>query len=289
MQSTRIIRIVLICLCVGLVAFLFVNGMNNSTALADDKVHANAPGAEFGKPATFDFAALETNVIRGLDKDKADEVMKLKGRLQGRGPMQDNLRQLAKKYEDLMQPALAGYYYQKLTETEPSEENWFQMGRNYYLAEGDIKDPTYLAYFTDLSIGAFKKALKINPRNFEAKTDLAANYIESRQDVMTGVGLLKEVVSVDSNNRNALFYLGYLSMQSGQYPKAAARFEKLISLGPEGDRNYPFYMRYLGDAYKAEGDKPKARAAYEKYSAMISGMKDENLKKEASNLLESVQ
>lgn len=50
---------------------------------------------------------------------------------------------------------------------------------------------------------------------------------------MRAVGLLREVITLDSNHVGALYWLGEFSMMSGQYERAIERFEKLLVLEPD--------------------------------------------------------
>jgi tetratricopeptide (TPR) repeat protein len=59
--------------------------------------------------------------------------------------------------------------------------------------------------------------------------------------IMQGVLKYKEVLELDSNNVEALYNLGMLSIQSNQLEIAKVRFEKLILLQPE---NQEFKTRY---------------------------------------------
>lgn len=59
--------------------------------------------------------------------------------------------------------------------------------------------------------------------------------------IMQGVLKYKKVLELDSNNVEALYNLGMLSIQSNQLEIAKVRFEKLILLQPE---NQEFKTRY---------------------------------------------
>lgn len=50
---------------------------------------------------------------------------------------------------------------------------------------------------------------------------------------MRAIGLLREVITLDSNHVGALYWLGEFSMMSGQYERAIERFEKLLILEPD--------------------------------------------------------
>ena len=78
-------------------------------------------------------------------------------------------------------------------------------------------------------------------------------------EVMQAVTLLKEVLAADSNNVQAIYTLGMLSIQSGQYDKAVERFEKLRQLEPMNSE----YYYYLADIYSQLGQKDKAVKALE--------------------------
>jgi hypothetical protein len=287
MQSRRAIQIGLAVVIAGLIAFVFINGKNNSSALVDNKPR-KAQETETAPPAGFNFSQLEKDIIGKLPKADADELMVMQGRLNGRGAMNENLRVIANKYEQIHQPALAGYYYEKLTHLEPNNENvWFSMGKNFFEAEQTVTDQRTFNYFVDMSYKALSKVLEMNPKgNHEAMTDQAVNILEAgKQPPMMGVGLLRDVIQADPDNRKALNYLGLFSMQSNQYDKAIERFEHLVNLGPDNDPNYPYYYRSLGQAYASAGKKDKALEAYKKYKSLV---KDENLKQEADKLIESI-
>ena len=289
MQSTRIYQISLIA-CIGvLVAFLFLNGKNNSTALKKDTVQSGFGGK------SFDFDLYAKDVKAKLDKKDADEIMLLEGQLKGRGLTQKYKQALAEKYESLNKPAMAGYYFKQLAEAEPSNEYyWFKTGESFFDAEQFVEDEMSYKYFVDESSKALEKTVQLNPGNLEAKADLAMNMVLGKGQPMVGVGMLREILQVDSNNRKALFYMGVFSIQSGQMDKAAQRFEQLISLGPDNDKNYPYYYRYLGSVYAqmAQKDpvyKTKARTAFLNYKQQVTALHDDRLVKEADELLNAIK
>jgi len=289
MQSRRVIQIGLAVVIVGVIAFVFINGQNKSSAIFDKKPRPGQQDKDkAGAPAGFNFDMFEKDIVAKLEKPDADKVLVMRGRLNGRGAMNENLLVLAKEYEHLHQPAFAGYYYEKLTQLEPNNENvWFGMGKNFFDAEQTISDQPTFKYFLGLSYKALQKVLEMDPKgNLEAMTDQAVNILESsNQPPMEGVGLLRSVIQLDSNNRKALNYLGLFSMQSNQFDKAIVRFEHLVALGPDNDPNYPYYYRALGQAYAGAGKKTEAIEAYKKYKSLVT---EENLQEEADKLIESI-
>ena len=68
-------------------------------------------------------------------------------------------------------------------------------------------------------------------------------------DIMGGVGKYKQVLELDSNNVEALYQLGMLSIKSNQLEKAEIRFKKLILLQPENQEykdQYNLILEQLG-------------------------------------------
>ena len=101
------------------------------------------------------------------------------------------------------------------------------------------------------------------PENLEAKTKLAMTYLTS-SNPMQGIMMLREVLAVDPENELALFNMGMLSVQSGQYDLAAERLEQLLAINP----NHIQGQLLLGVAYMNSGEKEKARLQFEKVREM---------------------
>ncbi|UXP33590.1 tetratricopeptide repeat protein [Reichenbachiella agarivorans] len=65
----------------------------------------------------------------------------------------------------------------------------------------------------------------------DTKAKLAMTKVIS-DNPMEGIGMLREILEEYPDNITALYSLGLLSMQSGQYDKAVERFEKLMTIDP---------------------------------------------------------
>jgi Flp pilus assembly protein TadD len=81
---------------------------------------------------------------------------------------------------------------------------------------------------------------------------------------MQGIVLLREVLAEDPKNETALFNLGMLSIQSGQYDRAIERLTELITVNPGHVQG----LLLLGVAYMNKGDKIKAREQFEKVKTL---------------------
>ena len=292
MQPTRIRQIIFIVLAAALVAFIFFSGRNNSSALGKENA---GKSMEKEQAATFNFMELEKSILPKLKKADADSVMLLKSKItDNRGKTDEYYQSIAEKYERLKQPILAAYYYEQLGEKQKYNKTaWLKAGSNYYdaiftLANPNDSDQQTVAFFADKSISALSKVLAADPTNYDAKVILATAYINGKQETMKGVGLLKEIEQAQPDNRKALYNLGMLSMQSGQFDKAITRFEKLSKLERSNDQNYPFYFRFLGEAYFKSGKKDQAIISLNKYKELVYQMNDDRLKKDADDMLRSL-
>ena len=74
---------------------------------------------------------------------------------------------------------------------------------------------------------------------------------------MQGITLLREILEADPKNELALFNLGMLSIQSGQYDKAVERLEALVKINPDHTQGHLL----LGIALMNTGEKVRAREA----------------------------
>jgi|SRR6185437_596786 len=292
MQSRRAIQVGIVIVIAGVVAFIFLVGKNSPTATLETKPGQNSVNEQ--PVPGFNFELYEKDMVSKLPKKDQDEITIMLGRLKGRGAMNENLRVLAQKYEQLHIPALAGYYYSKLAALEPDNENaWFEAGKNYFDAEQEVDSQNKLNYFIEMSYNSLAKVIEMDPdKNLEAMTDQGVNILEKSMNhtlsgpPMLGIGLLMKVVQADSNNRKALNYLGLFSMQSGQFDRAIMRFKHLTSLGPDNDPNYPYYYRYLAQAYIETGKKEEAVNSLEKYKSLV---KENGLRQEADSIIHSIQ
>lgn len=107
------------------------------------------------------------------------------------------------------------------------------------------------------------------------KVNKAVEIINSgSQPPMAGIKLLREVLEEDPKNEEALFYMGYFSVQSGQYDKAVVRFNEVLEVNPQRyEARYLLGMShlelkdtikalsYLEEVAKSEGEKELKESA----------------------------
>jgi tetratricopeptide (TPR) repeat protein len=138
-------------------------------------------------------------------------------------------------------------------------ESWIRAGDSYYNAYTFAMDPLKQSELAERAREYFNKILKQNPGNLEVKSKLAMTYLTSSSP-MQGITLLREVLAEDPKNESALFNLGMLSIQSGQYDRAIERLTELTIINP----GHVQAQLLLGVAFMNRGNKKMAREQFEK-------------------------
>lgn len=152
----------------------------------------------------------------------------------------------------------AAKFIEIIAENNPTEGNILRAGDVYYEAYGFAMDPA-----KQTALGAkvrkfYAQILDENPDNLEVKNKMAMTYLTT-SNPMQGIAMLREILQDDPKNEGAIFNLGVLSMQSGQYEKAVERFSNLVEINP----NHTQAQFFLGVSYLETGQKEKARQQFE--------------------------
>ena len=217
----------------------------------------------------------------------AEEKRKLSGALQDQlaeleeEPNKHNYIAIAAIWDSLKVSYAAAAYTLKAADLDKTEFSWLAAGNRFYNVANFSNDSAMMLDALQQAKQSYNKVLELNPNNLQAKTALAVCIIQGDNDVMKGVGLLKEVVAKDSNNVQAIFTLGMLSIQSNQLDKAQERFEKLIKIEPF---NAEYYF-YLAEVYAKSGDTKKAVKTYETCKTLV---KDKEAQKEIDAIIEKL-
>lgn len=262
-------QLVLILSVLAIVFFLFFKG------------YKTAKGSMDSDSSTFDVAFNMQSYIEDEKKELPQATLLQVTEFEKDTKSKQGLQNLTVLWDSLNNQFISAYYMEQYASIESTEKNWMAAGSKYYTFASMANDSLMIAEGGTKAKKAFEKVLTINPNNLNAKTALAAIIVQIDQDVMKGVGMLKEVVAADSNNVQAIFTLGMLSIQSGQFDKAEERFLKLVQLQPFN----PEYYFYLGEVYAKGGNTQKAIKTYETCKTLL---KDEAAKKEIETLIQKL-
>jgi len=165
---------------------------------------------------------------------------------------------IVKYYTQFHQYDSVAKYSGEIATLQPTEKNLVSAA-DAYMQASDLVSVNDKPAYMDKARLYYEKALDVNAKNLDTKSKLAMTYVTTSTP-MKGISLLREVVKEDPTNETALFNLGYLSMQSGQYEKAADRFEALIKVNPA----HASGTFYLGLSYLELGHKDKANQYFKK-------------------------
>lgn len=168
-----------------------------------------------------------------------------------------NLYRLASQFDS------AGWFAEEAAKFFNTTENWVKAGDNYYQAYTLALDLTKQKVLAAKVQEIYGKVLRTEPGNLDLKTKMAMTYLTS-ESPMQGITMLREVLAKDPKNELALFNMGMLSIQSGQYGRAIERLDELIKVNP----NHVQGQLLLGIAWMNNGDKEKAREQFEKVKQM---------------------
>lgn len=166
--------------------------------------------------------------------------------------------ELAVQYAAIAKYDSAGYYYEQVAAARPGEKIYQKAADQYFEAFSFAATEDRSKELGGKARSLYNQVLQNNPANLDAKTNLAMTYIATGDQPMQGVQLLREVITTDPNNEKALFNLGILSIQSGQYDKAVERFRHLVEVNPKHVQgNF-----YLAVSLAETGKKAEARQVF---------------------------
>ncbi len=195
-----------------------------------------------------------------LGADVASEIITLKEKLSVAENNEKSIifaDSLAKLYVKANKYDSAAKFFEIIANIQPNEANWLKTGDTYYEAYGFAMDPVKRENLGKKAREYFDKVLNEDKDNLSAQNKIAMTYLSS-QNPMQGIMMLREILVKDPQNEDALFNLGILSMQSGQYDKAVERFNSLVEIYPSNTQAQFF----LGVSLLEIGNKDKAKEQF---------------------------
>lgn len=143
--------------------------------------------------------------------------------------------------------------------TELASNNKEEIANAYYEAFTFAVAPDKANELGEKARKYYAEILQEDANRLDVKTKIAMTYV-STENPMAGIMMLREVIEQEPTNEEALFNLGILSIQSGQYDKATERFETLLKHHPANEQA----EFYLALSYFNNGQSDKAKNLFEK-------------------------
>lgn len=187
---------------------------------------------------------------------------------------------LANLYMERGFPDSAAMFIEIIAREQPGIENWRRAGNAYYEAFTQSQEEDQRRELAARARGYFEQVTAEDSTDFDTGNRLAMTMLTTANP-MEGIMLLREIVEQDPANEMALFNLGALSMQSGQYDRAVERFQQVITLYP-GNLQAQFF---LGVSYLETGQRQRAREQFELVKSMDA---DPEIQAAADSYLESL-
>ncbi len=97
----------------------------------------------------------------------------------------------------------------------------------------------------------------------EQRINEAVAMVQSGNNPMQGIMMLREILEEEPDQVEVHWHLAHFSVQSGQFDKAAERFEKVVELDQAGE--FPDARFYLGKTYASLNRNEEAIRHFEQY------------------------
>jgi len=165
-------------------------------------------------------------------------------------------------WDENKRPDLASFFVEKIADRVKTSNGYLKAGNRYYYSVRFVKNDLEIESLYQSSIRCYQKSIDVDPKNTEAKIQIAACYVEDGKDPMKGITLLKELEKTDSNNVKLQLTFAFFSVKSGQIDKAIKRFNKVLEIDPLFIEAY----LHLADAYEQQNDKNKTIEMLAKYA-----------------------
>jgi tetratricopeptide (TPR) repeat protein len=223
-----------------------------------------------GDSSEFNIETYENQIIGQLSEARQAYISSIKADVK-RGDIADQSHTLAHKlsafWQDSVQAPLLYYnYLAQSAELDNSEKSLTFAAHSILGYLPFERNHAYQHWLADKGKELFDKALKINATNDSSIVGMGGCIMYGADgNPMEGIMKVREVASRDSTNYFAQYMLGVGGMISGQYDKAAERFEKVVKGEPEN----MLVLFKLAEALELSGDKEKAAKCYEQINAKV--------------------
>ncbi len=219
---------------------------------------------------------------KALPSDTAERVKSLEEAIRDQPSDTQAFDSIARIWDDRREHGLAAWYFERKATLTETESDWVNASYRYFDAFKMSSDSIQASFYFGKAERSYTKVLELNPKNLNAKTDLALIYTQNQEQPMKGIMMLREVVAEDPKHENAQLNLGFLSMKSGQYDKAVERFKTVLEINPSRIEMY----LYSGEAYLRMGNKEKA---LEQFNIFKNLSNDTEMIKEVDSYLEKIK
>jgi tetratricopeptide (TPR) repeat protein len=268
---------IIIIIAVAFTSFLY----SRPKVVVKDEAKANRDKVDESKSTNKEPQHQENSQAPKLSTEQEKQLAILKQKLASSADKKALYDQIAQVFISANRFDSAAIYAEKIAIIDPSTQNWMQAGDTYFQAFTLALRQENVSNYAQKTRECYQKVLDKNPRQLQAKTNMAMTYVQS-DSPMQAIMMLREVITEEPNYEPALMNLGVLSMQSGQYAKAADRFKQVVRLNPSNQNA----LLGLGYSLIEMGEKKQARTIFEDLQKKV---KEPTLIEEVNKTLESLK
>ncbi len=166
-------------------------------------------------------------------------------------------KDLSRRWMQFGYPALAGYHAELVAQMVMTGEAWSIAGSTYNICLQRAETESQRTLCGNRSIASFENAVSLEPNNLDYRVNLAVTLTDHppANDPMAGVTQLIEINRQNPEYVPALFNLGRLAIETGQYQRALERLSRAYELEPDNQR----VICLLPVVYETLGDEANAR------------------------------
>lgn len=265
MTSAGKIGIVLATIAISVAIYFF--GDFKGKGKAKEEVSAESTGTS--NDNSFDYQLYKQTQVQALEPVKRETLEQLEKALAKAATEPEKveaLNQLIAESEALKLELVATMYSKDIATLKNDADVWDKTGTYfmglYYNLPGE---PAEQQFKLQQARECFVAATELDTANLDYKVRLGVTFMEDQEQTMQGVQLLLGVVDVDSNHVSANLYLGRFGIISGQFDKAEARLNKVLSVDPANVEAYIL----MADVQMGLGNKEKAVEYLERVKTMV--------------------
>lgn len=266
--NTRSKQIIIIGAVALLIGFLFTRDIKGLVKPKEEAAQtgAMAPQAQTNATLTIEQASATAKNLVSNSFGKEIGLLENEYQTATGADKAAKAKVLAQKWDDVEQAIPSALYLEAAAIEEPTLTNWLAAGDRALKALDNTQDTIALPVMLQKANSAFTKALALDSASLDAKTGLGITIVNGMGAPMQGIAMLQDVVKRDPKNIKANMNLGLFAIKSGQFDKAATRFENIIS----NIKATPDAYFYLGTAYENLGKNQEAINAYLKSKKMAA-------------------
>ena len=181
-------QIVVVVIVLAIMGYLYKQPVKGLTKQKENSGHTNKVKTEQRPVATVSPEMISAAAKILIGPALAGQVNELESQLKKSSDEAGKLnlqKQLARKWDDVNQPAPAAYYYQAIATADNKFDDWLTAGNHFNEAFKFTQDTSVQPSFVINAIACLKNAVKLKPENLDARTGLGVAYVNQTSLGMT--------------------------------------------------------------------------------------------------------